>query len=53
MKVNLISPKGEKISVKVSGIFFFNRGKVRAMIENGYILAGEEDAKLVSELKIF
>ncbi len=53
MKVNLISPKGERVAVKVTGLFFFNRGKVKKMIENGYILAVEEDAKLVSELRIF
>lgn len=53
MKVNLISPKGERVSIKVTGIFFFNRGRVKSMIENGYTLAGEEDAKLVSDLKIF
>jgi len=53
MRVNLISPKGEKISVRVSLLFFLNRSKVKAMIEKGYILASEEDANLVSKLGIF
>lgn len=51
--VNLVSPKGEQVSVKVSFFYFFNRNKVKLMIENGYTLLKEEDANLVLKLGIF
>lgn len=51
--VNLISPKGEQVAVKVSIFYFFNRNKVRIMIEEGYTLLNEEDADLVAKLRIF
>ena len=53
LKVNLISPKGEKISVKVSFPFFLNRSKVKLMIEEGYTLESKADADIVSKLGIF
>lgn len=51
--VNLISPKGEQVAVKVSFFYFFNRNKVKIMIEEGYTLLNEEDADLVVKLRIF
>lgn len=51
--VNLISPKGEQVTVKVSSFYFFNRNKVKLMIEKGYTLLKEEDADLVIKLGIF
>ena len=51
--VNLVSPKGEQVAVKISFFYFLNRNKVKIMIEEGYTLLNEEDADLVSKLGIF
>lgn len=51
--VNLLSPKGEKVQIKVSFPFFLNRGKVRDMLREGYTLESERDAELVSKLGLF
>lgn len=52
MVVNLISPKGERVSVKVSFPFILNRNKVRRMMERGYTLETEADADIVYKLGI-
>ncbi len=51
--VNLISPKGIKVSLNVSFPFILNRLKVKKLIEAGYFLEAEKDADLVVALKIF
>jgi len=51
--VNLVSPRGEKVAVKVSLLYFLNRNKVKVMLQEGYVLLGDADADLVCSLGIF
>lgn len=48
--INLISPKGDIISLKVSFPFIANRSKVKKLLLKGYGLVSEDDADLVIKL---
>lgn len=53
--VNLINLKGEKIKFEIGGFFkLFQIMKIKRLLRsNEYFLAGEEDAKVAMELKLY
>ena len=53
MKLNLISPQGEKLILNVTLLNIYNRYKVRRLLKKGYALEGEKDSDIVVKLKLY
>ncbi len=53
MKLNLISPQGEKIILNVTLLKIYNRYKAKRFIKKGYVLEGEKYSDIVVKFKLY
>lgn len=53
MKINLMSQRGEVITLNLSFPYICNRYKVKKLIKKGYSLAGEKDVTIALKLKLY
>lgn len=53
MTINLLSPNGEKTSIKLGLFYFFNEKKAKKLIKNGWTCQKEEDAELAIKFNLF
>ncbi len=54
-KITLLNSKGERTTFEIGGLFsFFQVLKIKKLLQsNEYTLAGEDDAKMAMELKLY
>lgn len=53
MIINLLSPKGEKLSYKMGVFYFLNERKVKKLLKSGWTLESEKDAVIAIKYSLF